>query len=475
MKRILKLPLVAAILVIALLFSSAGIPLSAEENTTASANSSEGQISSKEEVIYCSLDNSGMIKNIYVVNILNVINSGFVYDYGQYSSLKNLTDSGEIVGENGKVKINASEGRFYYQGNVEKANLPWIIDVSYYMNQAKKDPKNLAGASGHVKIDINTRKNSSIDSGFFENYLLQVTAQLNTENFSNIKATGATLANAGVNKIITFTVLPGSEGNLSIEADVTDFELSGIEISAIPFSMQIEMPDMSELSTEFSALSDAISQLNTGISALEKGLAEISGGAYAITNGSSEFKNGLAALNTKSSEIIQASSMIMGTLNNLNAAMSVPEAQAANPQLAYGLSELAKSYNGFHMGLEGYTQGISQIAGTYLGIHSGIEGLAAGVNEINGGAKVLSMGANTLNENTKDLPQQISTISEELLSEYDKSDYKPVSFISSENRNITSVQFIMRTDKIEKEKVQPAQTTEPEPETFWTRFLDLFR
>jgi putative membrane protein len=475
MKKIFKIPFIAVLLIITLLFSSAGLPLLAEENKTEPVNSPSGQVSSKEEVIYCSLDNSGKLKNIYVVNILNVTIPGVVYDYGSYSSLKNLTDTGELVSENGKVKINAPEGRFYYQGNLENGNLPWSVDISYYIDGVKKDPKNLAGADGHVKIEINTKKNNGIDSGFFENYLLQVSVQLNTERFSNIDAAGATMANAGANKIVNFTVLPGVEGNLSIEADVTDFEMGSIEFSAIPFSMQIEMPDMSEFSDEFSALANAIAQLNTGVEALAKGLAEISGGAAAITYGSSEFKNGLAALDSKSDEIIQASSMIMDTLNNLSAMMSIPEAQAANPQLAYALTELTKNYNGFHMGLEGYTQGVSQLASSYPGIHAGIEGLAGGVNKVSEGAKELSSGTDTLYENTKDLPQKIDAYSKDLLSDYDKSDYEPVSFISSENRDVTSVQFVMRTEKIEKEEARPAQTTEKEPETFWTRLLDLFR
>lgn len=475
MKKIFKIPFIAVLLIITLLFSSAGLPLLAEENKTEPVNSPSGQVSSKEEVIYCSLDNSGKLKNIYVVNILNVTIPGVVYDYGSYSSLKNLTDTGELVSENGKVKINAPEGRFYYQGNLENGNLPWSVDISYYIDGVKKDPKNLVGADGHVKIEINTKKNNGIDSGFFENYLLQVSVQLNTERFSNIDAAGATMANAGANKIVNFTVLPGVEGNLSIEADVTDFEMGSIEFSAIPFSMQIEMPDMSEFSDEFSALANAIAQLNTGVEALAKGLAEISGGAAAITYGSSEFKNGLAALDSKSDEIIQASSMIMDTLNNLSAMMSIPEAQAANPQLAYALTELTKNYNGFHMGLEGYTQGVSQLASSYPGIHAGIEGLAGGVNKVSEGAKELSSGTDTLYENTKDLPQKIDAYSKDLLSDYDKSDYEPVSFISSENRDVTSVQFVMRTEKIEKEEARSAQTTEKEPETFWTRLLDLFR
>ncbi|HHW23742.1 MAG TPA: hypothetical protein GXX26_12845 [Clostridiaceae bacterium] len=475
MKRIMKHSLIAAILSMTLLISSAGIPLMAAQNPAESQVGSEGRISSKEEVVYGSLDNSGKIKSIYVVNILNVTEPGIVYDHGSYSSVKNLTDTGELVSENGKVKINASGGRFYYQGNIDNGDLPWIIDISYYLNDVKTDPKDLAGANGHLRIEIDTGKNNSIDPGFFDNYLLQVSLQLDTGNFSNIDAKGATLANAGENKIITFTVLPGTEGKLSVEADATDLEMGSIEFSAIPFSMQIEMPDMSEMTDDLSVLTDAIAQLKTGVTALEKGLAEISGGASAIVGGSSEFKNGLSALDSRSNELVQASTMIMNTLNDLSAMMSIPEVQAANPQLAYALSELSKNYAGFHTGLEGYTQGLSQLAGNYPAIHSGIEGLAEGTKEAFIGSGLLSDGVDAMYENTRDIPQKIDDFSKDLLAEYDKSDYEPVSFVSSENKNVTSIQFVMRTDKIEKQEAKPVQSTDSEPGTFWTRLLDLFR
>lgn len=475
MKKSMKFAYIAVILSVTMILSSGSIPLMAEENSAGTNAGTEGRISSKEEVIYCLLDHGGRIKETYVVNILNVTDPGVVYDHGSYSLVKNLTDTGELVNENGKVKINAAGGRFYYQGNLSNTSLPWIIDISYYLDNAKIEPKDLAGASGHVKIEIGTRKNSAVDSGFFENYLLQVTAQLNTGKFRNIVADGATFANAGENKVATFTVLPGTEEKLYIEADVTGFEMDGLEFSAIPFSMQVQMPDLSEFSDDFSQLADAIAQLNTGMAALEKGLTEIASGASALVEGSTGFKDGLAALTSKSNELIQASTLIMNTLNDLNAMMSIPEAQAANPQLAYALAGLAENYKSFHAGLEGYTFGVNQLAGSYPELHSGIEGLAAGVNHVSIGAKELGSGTNTLYENTKDLPQKVEKIGDELLSEYDKSDYRPVSFISSENKNVSSVQFVMRTEKIEKKDATPVQAAEPEAKTIWTRLLDLFR
>jgi biopolymer transport protein ExbD len=84
MKKIFKIPFIAVLLIITLLFSSAGLPLLAEENKTEPVNSPSGQVSSKEEVIYCSLDNSGKLKNIYVVNILNVTIPGVVFFFWSF-------------------------------------------------------------------------------------------------------------------------------------------------------------------------------------------------------------------------------------------------------------------------------------------------------------------------------------------------------------------------------------------------------
>jgi hypothetical protein len=75
----------------------------------------------------------------------------------------------------------------------------------------------------------------------------------------------------------------------------------------------------------------------------------------------------------------------------------------------------------------------------------------------------------------EDLPEKTDWEIKRLVAEYDRSDVRPPSFASEKNVNTVSVQFVLKTDKIEKPEA-PAAAAEPErPATFWTKILDLFR
>jgi len=64
---------------------------------------------------------------------------------------------------------------------------------------------------------------------------------------------------------------------------------------------------------------------------------------------------------------------------------------------------------------------------------------------------------------------------DEMISQYDKSDFDPVSFVSEENDEITnSVQFVIQTDSIQPEEDTEEAEEEEENEGFWDRLLNLF-
>ncbi|NMA06245.1 MAG: YhgE/Pip domain-containing protein, partial [Ruminococcaceae bacterium] len=196
------------------------------------------QKAEKSEVVYAVLDNSGSISNIYVVNILDIPSEGNYIDYGNYDSVKNLTDTSDISVSGDSVTFNAPTGDFYYQGNLVKKVLPWILNISYSLDGKSISSDALAGKSGNLRITINTKNNPDVNETFFNNYLMQISVTLNSEKCSDISAKGATIANAGKNKIVNFTAFPKSNHNFEITASVKDFEMEGMTFSAIPYSMQ---------------------------------------------------------------------------------------------------------------------------------------------------------------------------------------------------------------------------------------------
>ena len=124
----------------------------------------------KEENIYVNLDDSGSIDGVYVVNAYELKKDQKITDYGNYSSLTNLSSDSKLNNDNGKITVNGKKGKFYYQGNLDSAKIPWNVDILYELDGKTMDAKNLAGKSGKLKITMKIRQNKGADKDFFENY-----------------------------------------------------------------------------------------------------------------------------------------------------------------------------------------------------------------------------------------------------------------------------------------------------------------
>src|SRR5699024_10395646 len=262
------------------------------------SKSDTGKYSTKDEVIYGNLDVNGNVKDMYVVNNFNVTEPGLLVDYGDYSHVRNLTDLSEIEQMNhDEVHFQADETNFYYQGNLGNKPLPWNISISYIVDGEKVKPEELAGISGDLEIQITTSANENVDPTFFENYLIQISLTLDPLIFNDVQAPEGTEANEGKNKQISFMVLPDQEEELILTANVNDFKMDPIDISAVPANIAIEDPDMGNMTGDMESLSDGIRQVNSGMEELNNGITELNSGAEELSNGSTEYRNGMNEIN----------------------------------------------------------------------------------------------------------------------------------------------------------------------------------
>ena len=73
------------------------------------------------------------------------------------------------------------------------------------------------------------------------------------------------------------------------------------------------------------------------------------------------------------------------------------------------------------------------------------------------------------------LPDQVTDEIEAMTAEYDMSDFKPVSFVSAENTNVNSVQFVIKAEGVKQVKEETEElNTEKEPEVSGRNSKDLF-
>ena len=61
--------------------------------------------------------------------MLDIAEEGLITDYGDFSSVENLTNTEKLTLENDIVSFTASQGRFYYRGDMKQAVLPWIFKI----------------------------------------------------------------------------------------------------------------------------------------------------------------------------------------------------------------------------------------------------------------------------------------------------------------------------------------------------------
>ena len=280
----------------------------------------------KEEVIYANLATDGSLQSLYVVNSYDLEEETAITDYGEYTQVKNLTTTQPLSVEEGAVSFTAPAGKFYYQGALAGREIPWLVEVTYRLDGQPISGEELAGASGHLEMTLDLRQNPNADPRYREDFSLQTTISLDSERCRNIQAPQATVANAGGNKQLSYILLAGDEGHFSIAADVTNFEMDGIQINAIPLTLTIDDPDTSEIKDRIYDLQDGARQLDDGaqtlrdgVGQLQEGSADLEEGAYDLWDGARELYRGSKKLSDGSQELAEGAVSLRDGFQQLEA------------------------------------------------------------------------------------------------------------------------------------------------------------
>lgn len=509
-----------------------------------------------EEVIYGRLDNRGRARSAYAVVAVTAGEPGEIVHHGQYTEVENLTDTSPIEYKNGTVTIDAAEaGRYYYQGKLRKALMPWDIQISYTLDGAEIDPDDLGGASGSLTVDIHTSTNSGFDSYFTDNYMLQISVTLPGEAADEITARNGTIALAGSDKTITFVVLPGAEGDVGFSAEIKDFTMAGFTIAGVPYSAASMMGDMEEVDM----ITDGLTQLSDGISALAGAAGQLSDGADTLADngptltdasdqiadalnqissglqgfdlssmtgdlsalealpaglteiavGLETMKNMIASVTIPSVSISEEEQQQLTQMLTLGSSMGFIDVELANKltglmgslgslssmagymsQLTAGLEQAVDALmliaNQVSVGLSSMTDidtsaitelqtGMAELASQYGQFNEGLKTYTDGVAALADGAGSFSSGMYTLNSETSSIPDILN----EFLGEDEEAEETgPVSFLSDENEETASVQFVLSTEGITAPEDEAPEEPEPEAKGFfaelWDKIVALF-
>ena len=329
----------------------------------------------KEEVVYANTDANGDVRGVYVVNIFA---GGDIVDYGDYTEVKVLNTTDELRQSGDKITGSPDAESLYYEGTMKSRDLPWDIDIRYTLNGEKITPEELAGKSGEIEINLGFRQNTACDSSFFDRCALQTTMTLDTEKCKNIVANGATMANVGQNKQLSYILLPGNEKEYTVTADVTDFEMESISINGIRMDLSVDI-DNEELMAQVRQIEDAAvslddgaaavnggaeqltegtEELNESVSLIAGGGANLAAGIQSFNRGLDEAKKGLALLNSESEKLTSGSKEVKTALNAIDKKLSKLSVSAeeveklvnASSQINQSLKELSGSLSALEKG-----------------------------------------------------------------------------------------------------------------------------
>jgi X-X-X-Leu-X-X-Gly heptad repeat protein len=492
----------------------------------------------KDETVYVQLKHDGAVEKVKIVNhIYGTSDSEYYTDYGSYIDVKNMINSEapEVKGDEIKWPIELlKEKDIYYEGTINK-ELPIQVNIKYSLDGKVLTPKEVAGKSGRLKIELNVVHSKTVDwdkAGLITQ--IQLTPDLDV--FSNIKSEGSTVI-VGKKANITFVVFPPKAQTINLEADVENLYLDPISLSVV--SSSFSLPE--DIESGFNELSGGIDKLYGGTSELSKNSQQLSGGLEKFHGGLNQISEqggqlitgfgqiaaGMEALSQKGKEMHTGIGQLSGGIKELST--GTKELSAGIDQLSMGhtqLMQLAAIYaksddpmlrklvegimqegealQKLNTGMKESSKGLETIEAVSNQVYNGFGEYKSGIGKMAGSMKEMNQGVSALPEGIKQLTKSFGTLrdgisryfkgvdavnnglglinkstktlpsnmSSSLLGS-DEENY--TSFADSRNKNST-VQFIMRTPSIDRPEVKNVDTKAVDiKKGFFERLLDLFR
>ena len=352
----------------------------------------------KDENVYVNLNMDGSVSGVYVVNEYHLDEDTAITDYGNYTSVQNLSSDDAITLDGDKVSVSAPAGKFYYQGNLSDTTIPWDIQITYKMDGKELSAEEVAGKSGKLEIMLSVKDNKKSDDEFFDNYLVQGTVTLDTKKCSNIQADGATQANVGSDRQLLYNIMAGQEKEFTITADVTDFEMDAISFQAVPMSFAIDRDsmDLDELYDKTDEIKDAADEFDDGATDLQDGAGE-------LLDGSNELKDGAKELSDGAGDLKSGTDQVKSGVQSL--AEGASKVASGNASLSEGLSTLSSSLKKMQKGSTQLNTALTQLAGQSDTLTGGSSEVLAALQQIQNSMAAIDVGTQEMQEKTASLSQ----------------------------------------------------------------------
>ncbi|MCI2047393.1 MAG: hypothetical protein LKJ90_06725 [Faecalibacterium sp.] len=301
----------------------------------------------KEETVYATLASDGTVQK--------TTDSVWLHDDGGLSGYATDTGLSDITmlkdTENPQAdgsKLTFGEGTdAYYQGTADAA-LPVTAEITYTLDGTAMTAEELAGKSGHLVMHISLTNNSyqmktigGVSRRVCTPFVTVIAATLDTDTFTDITAEHGTIETDASKDLVAYVCLPGMKecfdgllkddlsqisdklyDDVTLEADVTDFEMPMLYIAAATdaadFSKESELSDFNDLFDELDGLDDKLNDMMDGVDELLKGSNDLNNGASELYNGIQTLDTGAATLQTGAHNAATGAGTLSSGLNTLS-------------------------------------------------------------------------------------------------------------------------------------------------------------
>ena len=265
----------------------------------------KSNILKKTESVYVNTDSYGSVEKVNIYNYYELSNVDKIEDFGNYESIQTVTGYNKPDVSGDRITWNVSgDKRLGYIGKASNklANqLPWTINIKYFLNGVETLVTDLPHQNGLVKVVIKVSPNKEAPEYYQNNYMMQVSASFDMTKYISVHSDEAIEAQVGNTKSLTFMILPGHEKEVNIEIGSDDFKMDSITFAMVPLE-----GDLLELIEDFvedkNSIRDAWNATNESLDVILNGLSNTTGSMEKIINGSKELQKGLSSINNNSSK-----------------------------------------------------------------------------------------------------------------------------------------------------------------------------
>ncbi|MCI5937796.1 MAG: hypothetical protein MRZ36_07375 [Eubacterium sp.] len=345
----------------------------------------------KQESVYVLAGTDGGVNSITVSDWLQNAKdaNGDITDSSDLTDIVNVKGN-ETFTQNGKeISWTSSDNDIYYQGKSNK-DLPVSMSITYELDGKEIKASELPGKSGKLKMHVTytnksktKKKINGKEEEIYTPFVMVTGMILSTDNFANVEIDNGKVINDGSNCIVVGMGLPGMAESLDLDKDDAD---------KIPsdFTMTADVTDFSMGNTFTFASANLFNDVDLDdvedLDDLEDQLDKLTDASEKLVDGSEKLSKNLKKYNSKMGE--------------LKKSLKTYQKDGVK-KLTNGISTLAKNGPALVKGVNQYVNGVNS--------------LASGTKAYIDGADKIASGNKQLYEAVKDMPSQINTFDEGLL------------------------------------------------------------